>query len=93
LRQLLYRHVPAELIERPKAGFAVPVGEWIRKPLRDWAEELLSSSRLRESGVLREAPIQRLWQEHLSGKADRTTQLWPVLMLQAWRESNGRSCS
>lgn len=86
LRQLLYRHVPRELIERPKAGFEIPVGEWLRGPLRPWAEEVLSERRLERDGLLASAPIRRLWCEHLSGRHDHTARLWTILMFQAWRE-------
>jgi len=84
LRQILYRHVPRELIERPKAGFAVPVGNWLRGPLRDWAEDLIAEKRLREEGWLDTGQVRLLWQEHLSGRRDWTTRLWNVLMYQAW---------
>lgn len=86
LRQILYRHVPQELIDRPKAGFAIPIGEWLRGPLRDWAEELLSEQKLIDDGLLNPEPIRRLWAEHLSGKYDRTTGIWTILMFQAWRK-------
>jgi asparagine synthase (glutamine-hydrolysing) len=86
LREVLYRYVPRELIERPKAGFAVPVGEWIRGPLREWSEALLDERRLAGSGLFDPGPIRKLWGEHLSGAADRTFQLWCVLMFQAWEE-------
>jgi asparagine synthase (glutamine-hydrolysing) len=89
LRQLLYRHVPRELIERPKAGFAIPVGEWLRGPLRSWAEDLLDDSRLRREGYLDASEVRRTWNEHLSGRCDSTPKLWSVLMLQAWLQQNG----
>lgn len=88
LRQVLYRHVPRELIERPKAGFAVPIGQWLRGPLRAWAEALLDESRLRREGYLNPAPIRHTWQQHLSGREDWTPRLWSVLMFQAWLEAN-----
>ena len=86
LRQLLYRHVPRELIERPKAGFAIPVGQWLRGPLRDWAEDLLDEQRLRCQGYLHPEPIRHIWAQHLSGRYDWTPRLWAVLMFQAWHE-------
>ena len=86
LRQILYKHVPHELIERPKAGFAIPIGQWLQGPLRDWAESLLSEQRLNEEGYLHAAPIRKAWVEHLSGKRDWTGRIWAVLMFQAWLE-------
>lgn len=86
LRQILYSHVPRELLERPKAGFGIPVGDWLRGPLRDWAEDLLTPEKLGADGLLDPAPIRRAWAEHLSGRRDRTHRLWTVLMLQAWRQ-------
>ena len=84
LREVLYKYVPRELIERPKAGFGIPVGQWLRGPLRDWAEALLDERRLIEEGYLKSAPIREIWQQHLSGRHDWTTRLWSVLMFQAW---------
>ena len=84
LRELLYRQVPRELFERPKAGFAIPVGEWIKGTLRPWAEELLDPARMAEQGWFDPAIIQRRWEEHLSGRRDSTPALWAVLMFQAW---------
>lgn len=88
LRQLLYKHVPKELIERPKAGFAIPIGQWLRGPLRDWAESLMSEQRLQSEGYLRPEPIRQAWTEHLSSRRDHTAKLWSVLMFQAWLEKN-----
>ncbi len=88
LRQVLYRHVPRELIERPKAGFGIPVGQWLRGPLREWAETLLDEGRLLREGYLVPGPIRETWVQHQSGRYDWTPRLWGVLMFQAWLEEN-----
>ncbi len=92
LRQLLYRHVPQPFVERPKMGFAVPIDVWLRGPLREWADDLLSERRLREGGLFAPAPIRQRWTEHLSGRRNWQYALWPVLMFEAWRERHHRSC-
>jgi asparagine synthase (glutamine-hydrolysing) len=79
--------VPKALIERPKMGFGIPLGEWLRGPLRDWAEALLDEGRLRSEGFFRPEPIRRLWQAHLRGTSDEQYRLWGVLMFQSWLES------
>jgi asparagine synthase (glutamine-hydrolysing) len=86
LRQVLYRHVPPELIERPKMGFNTPIGDWLRGPLRDWAEALLGEQRLKEAGLVDANVVRRYWQQHLSGRYNWQYLLWDVLMLEAWRE-------
>jgi asparagine synthase (glutamine-hydrolysing) len=90
LRQVLYKYVPKELIERPKAGFAIPIGQWLRGPLRDWAESLLGETRLRQEGYFHPEPIRKAWAEHLSGRSDHTPKIWTILMFQAWLEAQGK---
>ena len=86
LREVLYRHVPREMIERPKKGFSIPLGQWLRGPLRDWAEALLEETRLRKEGYFHPAPIRKLWREHQDGRYDNALRLWSILMFQAWLE-------
>jgi asparagine synthase (glutamine-hydrolysing) len=84
LRRVLYRYAPESLFDRPKAGFAVPVGDWIKGPLRSWAEDLLDPKRLTSDGFFDADLIDRRWRSHLRGEKDATQALWSVLMFQAW---------
>lgn len=93
LRELLYRQAPRALFERPKAGFAIPIGSWLRGPLRPWAEELLAPSRLNSDGYFDATTVQARWRDHLSGHRDGTAALWAVLMFQAWLAEQGATVS
>lgn len=84
LRQVLYRYLPRQLADKPKQGFEVPIAEWLRGPLRPWAEELLAPERLAAQGLLDHTTIVRHWREHLSGRRNWHYRLWSVLMFQAW---------
>lgn len=84
LREVLKRHVPAELVDRPKMGFGVPIGAWLRGPLSAWVGDLLDPGLMREQGYLHAEPVQALWRSHQDRKGDHTYELWPVLMFQAW---------
>ncbi|MEQ9491558.1 MAG: asparagine synthase (glutamine-hydrolyzing) [Alphaproteobacteria bacterium] len=86
LRQVLGRHVPAALTDRPKAGFAVPLAAWLRGPVRDWAAALLDPARLKGQGWIDPAPVASAWREHLDGKGNHAEPLWNICMLQAWAD-------
>jgi asparagine synthase (glutamine-hydrolysing) len=88
LRKLLYRYVPKNLVERPKMGFAVPIGEWLRGPLKAWAEDLLAHSKLKGEGFFNPAIIQKQWEQHLFGHRNFQYQLWNVLMFESWLAAN-----
>ena len=87
LRKLLYRHVPKALVDRPKMGFAVPLAAWLRGPLRDWAEDLLHETRMRQQGYIDAAVVRSRWQQHLNGTRNWHHELWNVLMFQLWLAS------
>jgi asparagine synthase (glutamine-hydrolysing) len=84
LRRVLYRHVPRELVDRPKMGFGVPIGSWLRGPLKSWARDLLDRDRLARQGFLNADLVDRTLEDHLSGKQDNQYLLWDVLMFQSW---------
>jgi len=86
LREVLYRYVPHQMIERPKKGFSIPLAQWLRGPLRDWAEALLDEQRLQREGYFHAQSILKLWREHDTGKRDNALRLWSILMFQAWLE-------
>jgi asparagine synthase (glutamine-hydrolysing) len=86
LKQLLFSHVPSHLFARPKAGFSVPIGAWLKGPLRSWADDLLSCDRLDRDGFFNGAMIQKRWQDHLAGQRDAAHSLWPILMFQSWND-------
>ena len=84
LRQVLYQYVPQRLIERPKAGFGIPLGDWLRGPLREWAESLLDKQRLQREGYFNVNFVRELWHAHLTGKRNHQSLLWSILMFQTW---------
>jgi asparagine synthase (glutamine-hydrolysing) len=88
LRDVLYRYVPRELMERPKMGFGVPIDAWLRGPLREWAEDLLDPVAMAQDGYLNPVPIQQKWREHLSGARNWQYHIWTVLQFQAWRRGS-----
>lgn len=87
LRQLLARHVPRNLFERPKQGFTLPLAEWLRGPLRDWAEDLLAPYSLNATGLFNSEMVRKAWQEHLTGRFNHQRGLWTILMFQSWLKS------
>jgi len=89
LRQVLYDYVPQTMIDRPKMGFAVPLGTWLRGPLKDWASDLMTSDLLKKQGWLDEALVTQKWEEHQKGIRNWENQLWGVLMFQSWLHAEG----
>ena len=84
LRSILNKYVPSELIDRPKSGFAIPIGAWLKGSLREWAESLLNENSIKNDGLLNYNQVRKLWDQHLSGKSDLTPQIWSILMFQSW---------
>jgi asparagine synthase (glutamine-hydrolysing) len=87
LREVLYRYVPRELVDRPKMGFGIPLAEWLQGPLREWAEDLLSEASLRTAGILRPEPIRAQWRMHVAGRGNAAYRIWNVLVFEQWRRS------
>ena len=82
----MYKHIPKELIERPKAGFAIPIGEWIKGPLREWADDLLDKDALKNDGYFDPEKVSNMWSRHLKGEYGFTPRLWAILMFQTWKK-------
>jgi asparagine synthase (glutamine-hydrolysing) len=93
LKELLNKYVPKQLVDRPKQGFSVPLAQWLREPLRDWAESLLASDRLIAENYFNENIVRNIWELHLSGKKDYSLKLWSILMFQSWLEKNKSNIS
>jgi asparagine synthase (glutamine-hydrolysing) len=87
LREVLYRHVPRALIERPKMGFGVPLDSWLRGPLREWADDLLDERRLRSDNYFEVEPVRRAWTGHLGGQPGLGLKIWTILMFQSWLDA------
>ena len=84
LKKLLERYLPRHLFDRPKMGFGIPIGQWLREDLKEWAEDLLNSTRLTHEGYFKPETVHQVWQEHLAGRRNHQHMLWPLLMFQAW---------
>lgn len=90
LREILYRHVPKALVVRPKKGFSVPLEKWLRGPLKEWSNDLLSPERIKRQGLLRPEAVQKRWLDFQNGRGVNASQIWTLLMLQSWMEAGGR---
>ena len=88
LREILNKYVPNEMVERPKTGFSIPIGDWLRGPLREWAEDLLDDNKIKSQGFLKPENVKSIWALHKSGEYDYTSRIWSILMFQSWLESN-----
>jgi asparagine synthase (glutamine-hydrolysing) len=86
LRKILYKYVPKEIMERPKMGFTVPLGEWLKDSLQDWAYNLIDPARLNTEGYFKVDPVMQMWNEHLDGRTNWGHQLWNILIFQSWLE-------
>jgi asparagine synthase (glutamine-hydrolysing) len=86
LRDVLYKYVPKSLIDRPKMGFGVPISDWLRGPLKEWASDLLNEDRLKKEGFFNVELVKEKWMEHQLGVRNWQYQLWPILMFQLWLE-------
>ena len=90
LRDILYKYVPQKLIERPKAGFGIPIDSWLRGSLREWTNDLINKKKIKDQNYLNFDLINREWQQHLSGKKNNQHKLWNILMFQSWLESENK---
>lgn len=90
LQEYLARRLPRAVMDRPKQGFGIPLGDWLRGPLREWAEDLLTPQALARDGLLNPQPIREAWARHLAGRENLSNQMWAILMLQAWRQRWGK---
>ena len=88
LRQVLYKYIPKEMVDKPKSGFTIPLDDWLRGPLKIWAEELLFSAELHKHDIFELDNLRAIWQEHLGGKRQLGSTLWNILMFQAWYKVN-----
>ena len=87
LRKILSKYIPLEIIDRPKTGFAVPIGEWLRGPLKEWAEDLIKEEKLISQGYINHEKVRNIWEMHQSRSYDYTSQIWSILMFQCWLEA------